>query len=222
MIELKNLYKSYRGKSVLMNISLTIQDNEFFVLIGSSGCGKTTLLKTLNKLNPIDKGEILINGTPINRIKVTQLPRLMGYVVQEGGLFPHMTVEDNIALAMRVAGYPKVKIYDRITELLELVNLEPDQYRSQYPSQLSGGQRQRIGVARAFAADPEIILMDEPFSALDPMTRRQAGRPHLHPAKRPCGPVRQAGEHPQASRQRVHQLLHRQEPPVGEPLLYPG
>ncbi|MFR2334593.1 MAG: ATP-binding cassette domain-containing protein, partial [Flavonifractor plautii] len=95
MIELKNLYKSYRGKSVLMNISLTIQDNEFFVLIGSSGCGKTTLLKTLNKLNPIDKGEILINGTPINRIKVTQLPRLMGYVVQEGGLFPHMTVEDN-------------------------------------------------------------------------------------------------------------------------------
>ena len=115
MIELKNLYKSYRGKSVLMNISLTIQDNEFFVLIGSSGCGKTTLLKTLNKLNPIDKGEILINGTPINRIKVTQLPRLMGYVVQEGGLFPHMTVEDNIALAMRVAGYPKEKIYDRIT-----------------------------------------------------------------------------------------------------------
>ena len=159
MIELKNLYKSYRGKSVLMNISLTIQDNEFFVLIGSSGCGKTTLLKTLNKLNPIDKGEILINGTPINRIKVTQLPRLMGYVVQEGGLFPHMTVEDNIALAMRVAGYPKEKIYDRITELLELVNLEPDQYRSQYPSQLSGGQRQRIGVARAFAADPEIILI---------------------------------------------------------------
>ena len=173
MIELKNLYKSYRGKSVLMNISLTIQDNEFFVLIGSSGCGKTTLLKTLNKLNPIDKGEILINGTPINRIKVTQLPRLMGYVVQEGGLFPHMTVEDNIPLAMRVAGYPKEKIYDRITELLELVNLEPDQYRSQYPSQLSGGQRQRIGVARAFAADPEIILMDEPFSALDPMTRAE-------------------------------------------------
>jgi osmoprotectant transport system ATP-binding protein len=168
VIELKNLYKSYRGKSVLMNISLTIQDNEFFVLIGSSGCGKTTLLKTLNKLNPI-----LINGTPINRIKVTQLPRLMGYVVQEGGLFPHMTVEDNIALAMRVAGYPKEKIYDRITELLELVNLEPDQYRSQYPSQLSGGQRQRIGVARAFAADPEIILMDEPFSALDPMTRAE-------------------------------------------------
>ena len=170
MIELKNLYKSYRGKSVLMNISLTIQDNEFFVLIGSSGCGKTTLLKTLNKLNPIDKGEILINGTPINRIKVTQLPRLMGYVVQEGGLFPHMTVEDNIALAMRVAGYPKEKIYDRITELLELVNLEPDQYRSQYPSQLSGGQRQRIGVARAFAADPagcDAILMDLMMPVMD-------------------------------------------------------
>ena len=173
MIELKNLYKSYRGKSVLMNISLTIQDNEFFVLIGSSGCGKTTLLKTLNKLNPIDKGEILINGTPINRIKVTQLPRLMGYVVQEGGLFPHMTVEDNIALAMRVAGYPKEKIYDRITELLELVNLEPDQYRSQYPSQLSGGQRQRIGIARALVMEPEFIVADEPISALDVSIRAQ-------------------------------------------------
>ena len=173
MIELKNLYKSYRGKSVLMNISLTIQDNEFFVLIGSSGCGKTTLLKTLNKLNPIDKGEILINGTPINRIKVTQLPRLMGYVVQEGGLFPHMTVEDNIALAMRVAGYPKEKIYDRITELLELVNLEPDQYRSQYPSQLSGGQRQRIGIARSLVMEPDFIIADEPISALDVSIRAQ-------------------------------------------------
>ena len=164
MIEFEDVRIAYKDKPVLDGVSLTIHDREFFVLIGSSGCGKTTLLKTLNKLNPIDKGEILINGTPINRIKVTQLPRLMGYVVQEGGLFPHMTVEDNIALAMRVAGYPKEKIYDRITELLELVNLEPDQYRSQYPSQLSGGQRQRIGVARAFAADPEIILMDEPFA----------------------------------------------------------
>lgn len=176
MIELKNLYKSYRGKSVLMNISLTIQDNEFFVLIGSSGCGKTTLLKTLNKLNPIDKGEILINGTPINRIKVTQLPRLMGYVVQEGGLFPHMTVEDNIALAMRVAGYPKEKIYDRITELLELVNLEPDQYRSQYPSQLSGGQRQRIAIARALVLKPRLLLLDEPLGALDLKLRQQMQR----------------------------------------------
>ena len=173
MIELKNLYKSYRGKSVLMNISLTIQDNEFFVLIGSSGCGKTTLLKTLNKLNPIDKGEILINGTPINRIKVTQLPRLMGYVVQEGGLFPHMTVEDNIALAMRVAGYPKEKIYDRITELLELVNLEPDQYRSQYPSQLSGGQQQRVAIARSLVNEPEILLLDEPLGALDLKLRKE-------------------------------------------------
>lgn len=109
MIELKNLYKSYRGKSVLMNISLTIQDNEFFVLIGSSGCGKTTLLKTLNKLNPIDKGEILINGTPINRIKVTQLPPPDGLCRPGGRPVPHMTVEDNIALAMRVAGTPRKK-----------------------------------------------------------------------------------------------------------------
>jgi len=173
VIELQHVYKAYKGKSVLVNVSLTIRSGEFFVLIGSSGCGKTTLLKTINKLNALDKGEVLIDGTSVQQIKVSQLPRLVGYVVQEGGLFPHMTVEENIALTMQISRYPKEQISARIDELLRMVNLDPKVYRNQFPSQLSGGQKQRVGVARAFAADPPIILMDEPFSALDPMTRAE-------------------------------------------------
>ena len=173
MIELQHVYKAYKGKSVLVNVSLTIRSGEFFVLIGSSGCGKTTLLKTINKLNALDKGEVLIDGTSVQQIKVSQLPRLVGYVVQEGGLFPHMTVEENIALTLQISRYPKEQISARIDELLRMVNLDPKVYRNQFPSQLSGGQKQRVGVARAFAADPPIILMDEPFSALDPMTRAE-------------------------------------------------
>ena len=173
MIELQHVYKAYKGKSVLVNVSLTIRSGEFFVLIGSSGCGKTTLLKTINKLNALDKGEVLIDGTSVQQIKVSQLPRLVGYVVQEGGLFPHMTVEENIALTMQISRYPKEQISARIDELLRMVNLDPKVYRNQFPSQLSGGQKQRVGVARAFATDPPIILMDEPFSALDPMTRAE-------------------------------------------------
>ena len=114
MIELQHVYKAYKGKSVLVNVSLTIRSGEFFVLIGSSGCGKTTLLKTINKLNALDKGEVLIDGTSVQQIKVSQLPRLVGYVVQEGGLFPHMTVEENIALTMQISRYPKEQISARI------------------------------------------------------------------------------------------------------------
>lgn len=144
-----------------------------FVLIGSSGCGKTTLLKSINKLLPVQQGTLKINGTPVSQIKVNQLPNLVGYVVQAGGLFPHLTVEENIALVMKVAQYPKEQIHDRVTAMLKMVNLDPALYRNQYPSQLSGGQQQRVGVARAFAVDPPIVLMDEPFSALDPMTRSE-------------------------------------------------
>ena len=163
---------AYKEKEVLNNVDLTIQDGEFFVLIGSSGCGKTTLLKSINKLLPVQQGTLKINGTPVSQIKVNQLPNLVGYVVQAGGLFPHLTVEENIALVMKVAQYPKEQIHDRVTAMLKMVNLDPALYRNQYPSQLSGGQQQRVGVARAFAVDPPIVLMDEPFSALDPMTRR--------------------------------------------------
>lgn len=173
MIEFNHVSKSYKAKSVLQDISLTIESGELFTLIGASGCGKTTLLKMINKLNPIDKGELRIDGKNIQEIGNSELPRRIGYVVQEGGLFPHLTVEENIALIMKSCKVSDDKIQVRVDELLELVNLDPDTYKNQYPSQLSGGQRQRVGVARAFAMDPGIILMDEPFSALDPVTRAE-------------------------------------------------
>ena len=173
MIEFKNVSQGYNGKTVLTGISLTIQTGEFVVLIGSSGCGKTTLLKTINKLNPLEKGDILIDGVSIKSIPNNKLRRSIGYVIQDGGLFPHMTVGENIALLLKTVGTEVSKIPERIDELLEMVNLDPDTYRDNFPIQLSGGQKQRVGVARAFAADPDIILMDEPFSALDPITRSQ-------------------------------------------------
>ena len=167
MVEFQQVCMAYKEKEVLNNVDLTIQDGEFFVLIGSSGCGKTTLLKSINKLLPVQQGTLKINGTPVSQIKVNQLPNLVGYVVQAGGLFPHLTVEENIALVMKVAQYPKEQIHDRVTAMLKMVNLDPALYRNQYPSQLSGGQQQRVAV------DPPIVLMDEPFSALDPMTRSE-------------------------------------------------
>lgn len=173
MIELKNVSKSFKNKKVLENISFEIQTGEFFVIIGSSGCGKTTLIKSINKLNDMDNGDIIINGNSVSSLKPSDLPKKIGYVVQEGGLFPHLTIADNIALTLNIVGESKDKIDNRVNEMLQMVNLEPNMYRNLYPSQLSGGQRQRVGVARAFAANPEIILMDEPFSALDPVTRAE-------------------------------------------------
>lgn len=173
MITLKNVYKSFKNKEVLKDINLEIKSGEFFVVIGSSGCGKTTLLKSINKLHSIDKGQIMINGNPVENIKPADLPKQIGYVVQEGGLFPHLTIYDNIALTLQITGEKKEAVSKRVDEMLKMVDLDPDMYRELYPSQLSGGQRQRVGVARAFAPDPEIILMDEPFSALDPVTRNE-------------------------------------------------
>lgn len=173
MITLKNVYKAYKSKPVLTNINLQIESGEFMILIGSSGCGKTTLLKILNKLNSIDKGEVTIDGVSISQIKDTELRRSMGYVVQDGGLFPHMTVAENIGQIMKITGVEKVERERLIDELLNMVELPPESYRDFYPSQLSGGQRQRVGVARAFSVNPGIILMDEPFSALDPVTRAE-------------------------------------------------
>ena len=174
MIEFLNVTKSYRaGQPVIEDVELKIDSGELFVLIGNSGCGKTTLLKTINKLNRVDSGEVLIDGRNVDDIRLEEIPRLIGYVVQEGGLFPHLTVEENIALIMKNCGVDNKTIYEKVTELLSLVNMEPEKYRVQYPSQLSGGQRQRVGIARALAMDPGIILMDEPFSALDPVTRNE-------------------------------------------------
>lgn len=173
MITFRNVYKSYKSKPVLYDISLTVETGEFLVLIGSSGCGKTTLLKMVNKLNSINRGEILIDGVSVAEKKDTELRREIGYVVQDGGLFPHMTVGENIRLALEITGYEKAKREARVDELLCMVDLDPGEYKDLFPSQLSGGQRQRVGVARAFAADPQLILMDEPFSALDPVTRME-------------------------------------------------
>ncbi len=173
MIVFDSVYKSYKNKSVLMDINLTIKDGECFVLIGASGCGKTTLLKTINKLNSINKGTIQIDGTSIEEIKEKDLPKKIGYVVQENGLFPHLTVGENIELVMKLSGFNKEKIQERVDEVLNMVELPPFEYKNLFPVQLSGGQRQRVNVARAFASDPPYILMDEPFSALDPVTRAE-------------------------------------------------
>lgn len=173
MIEFQNVAKSYKSKTVLKGVSLTVQTGELVALIGASGCGKTTLLKTVNRLGPADSGEILLDGRPVSQLPLAALRRGIGYVVQDGGLFPHLTVEENLELVLKNAKVPAAGRTARAAELLQMVELQPDEYRMLYPCQLSGGQRQRVGVARAFAADPALILMDEPFSALDPLTRAE-------------------------------------------------
>ncbi|GAA0308207.1 osmoprotectant transport system ATP-binding protein [Gracilibacillus halotolerans] len=174
MITLKNVYKQYDdGFEALKNINLTCEDGEITVLIGPSGCGKTTTLRLLNRLINPTKGKVLIDDKDISEINPVTLRRSIGYVIQHIGLFPHMTIASNIGVVPRLLKWDKQSITKRVDELLDLVGLEPETYRSRYPSELSGGQQQRIGVARALAAEPSIILMDEPFSALDPISREQ-------------------------------------------------
>lgn len=173
MIEIKDVSKSYRDKLVLRNINLAFESGQFIVIIGSSGCGKTTLLKLINKLLPIDKGDILIDGVSIKLIPDTKLRRKIGYVIQDGGLFPHITVKENLEIVLKIEGMGKEKRKERVLELMDMINLDSKVFANRYPCQLSGGQKQRVGVARAFAADSNLILMDEPFSALDPLTREE-------------------------------------------------
>lgn len=173
MIEFKNIKKSYKSKIILENFNLSIDSGKLVVLIGASGCGKTTLLKMINRLISITEGEILINGKDINKMDLIKLRRGIGYVIQQTGLFPHMTVKENIEIIPRLMKISERKIEKKTIELLNMVGLDPNEYLYRYPAELSGGQQQRVGVARAFATDAEIILMDEPFSALDPITRTE-------------------------------------------------
>jgi osmoprotectant transport system ATP-binding protein len=174
MIEFKNVRKTFEdGTEAIKGIDLVIPEGELTALIGPSGCGKTTTMKMINKLIVPTDGNIYINGEEIASKNEVELRRNIGYVIQRIGLLPHMTIEENIALIPKLKGWKKEQYEPRVDELLELVGLEPQVYKKRYPLELSGGQQQRVGVIRALAAEPPIILMDEPFSALDPISREQ-------------------------------------------------
>jgi osmoprotectant transport system ATP-binding protein len=161
------------GTKALNGVTVTIPTHKLTAIIGPSGCGKTTLMRMINRLELPTSGEIFIDGLAISERDEVELRRSIGYVIQRIGLIPHMTIEENIAMVPEMLGWEEGRISARVEELLELVDLDSDTYRSRYPFELSGGQQQRVGVSRALASDPNIILMDEPFSALDPISREQ-------------------------------------------------
>lgn len=172
MILFENVSKEYeKGKAVVSELDLEIKDGEFFVLIGPSGSGKTTTLKMINRLIPLTEGFIRINDKPISDYNLQELRWNIGYVLQQIALFPNMTVEENITVVPEMKKWSKADMQQRVTELLASVGLDPDTYRNRKTAELSGGEQQRVGVVRALAANPDIILMDEPFSALDPISK---------------------------------------------------
>jgi osmoprotectant transport system ATP-binding protein len=171
LIEFKNIVKKYRTKTIINPFSLDIEAGQLVVFIGPSGCGKTTLLKMINKLIQPTSGKIYVNGTDISTMNPIELRRNIGYVIQNTGLFPHMSIKENLELIPKLKGEDPDSIAKKTGELLELVGLDPKEFLHRFPKELSGGQQQRIGVARAFSTNSDIILMDEPFSALDPVTR---------------------------------------------------
>jgi osmoprotectant transport system ATP-binding protein len=174
MIRFNGVSKVFdNGQKILNNLNFEIKEGEITVLIGPSGCGKTTTMKLINRLILPSSGEILIGGKNISSFDPVTLRRQIGYVIQSIGLFPHMTIAQNVGIVPRMLKWDKARIAARVDELLSMVGLDPETYRNRYPAELSGGQQQRIGVIRALAADPSIILMDEPFSALDPISREQ-------------------------------------------------
>lgn len=173
MITFKQVTKTYAQSVALQRVNLTINSRELFVLVGPSGSGKTTLLKMINRLNEPTSGEVRIDDQKVNDVEVQTLRRTIGYVLQSGALFPNMTVFENAAISLAVLGWPIKKQHERVNALLQLVGLAPQKFAERHPSELSGGEAQRVGIVRALAADPLIVLMDEPFSALDPISKRQ-------------------------------------------------
>jgi osmoprotectant transport system ATP-binding protein len=173
MIRLENVSKTFPGSSrpAVDRLDLDVPDGTTCVLIGPSGCGKTTTMRIVNRLIEPTSGRIVVEGQDVTRADAVELRRRIGYVIQQVGLFPHMTIAQNVATVPQLLGWPGPRIAQRVEEMLSLVGLEPDQFLGRYPRHLSGGQRQRVGVARALAADPPVMLMDEPFGAVDPIVR---------------------------------------------------
>ena len=172
-LEFRQATKRYAGQPhpAVDALTLEVPAGEICVLVGPSGCGKTTAMRMVNRLIDMTGGDILLDGTSVKERRPAELRREIGYVIQQVGLFPHMSVADNIATVPRLLGWDRARIRERVDELLELVSLDPHETRARYPAQLSGGQRQRVGVARALAVDPPLMLMDEPFGAIDPINR---------------------------------------------------
>ncbi|HTQ34688.1 MAG TPA: ABC transporter ATP-binding protein [Stellaceae bacterium] len=182
MIEIEAVSKGYDGRSIVNELTLSIPRGALCVLLGPSGCGKSTTLRMINRLVPFDRGTIRVGGEDVTSVAPETLRRRIGYAIQSTGLFPHWRIADNIATVPRLLGWAPKRVKARVAELLALLRLDPATYAGKFPHQLSGGEQQRVGVARALAADPDILLMDEPFAAVDPITRDalQSELLHIH------------------------------------------